>query len=98
MCKGDYVKYKDSRKRANILGTFSIVLLCLLVIESIILINTRKNYTEAYETACALSDIIRIHTDCEPEFEESVKDYTDNLDCMNYTINSINWNKYCWCY
>ena len=75
-----------------------LVVLCQLALN----IQLKKEKVEAYETACALSDIVRIHLDSpyctECGFDECFEDYVGNLDCYNYTIDTLNLEKYTWCY
>ena len=59
-----------------------------------------KKYIEAYQTACALSDIIRMHKDdtYNTEGDAWVTSYTDQLDLLCFDIDSIDWREYSWCY
>lgn len=63
--------------------------------------NVRKERNEAYETACALSDIIRMHMDNSScNIKEDVDSYLKDDSIMSSfkAIDSINWTKYSWCY
>ena len=63
--------------------------------------NVRKERDEAVETACALSDIIRIHMDHSScDIKEDINSYLkDSLIMSSFkTIDSINWAKYSWGY
>ena len=60
--------------------------------------NVRKERNEAVETACALSDIIRMHMDHSScDINEDINFYLKDMSSFK-TIDSINWAKYSWCY
>lgn len=63
--------------------------------------NIRRERNEAVETACALSDIVRMHMDNSScSIKEDVDFYLKDDSIMSSfkTIDSINWAKYSWCY
>ena len=53
-----------------------------------------KQYEETYQTACALSDIVRILMDQDTDNQPTVFEYISNMDCYSYDIDSINFEKY----
>ena len=78
-----------------------IALLIALILSNIAQIRLKKKYTEAYESACVMSDIIRLHLDEEEkcdEFEELYHEVVDNIECYNLHIDTLDLSKYSWCY
>lgn len=82
-----------------LIAGLTLVVLSLLTVN----INLTKRYNRAYETACALSDIVRIHLDSpysdDCGFRESYEDYASELKELNYQhIKELKLDKYVWCY
>lgn len=78
-------------------------LILLAAVQAAILVDLNKKYNEAYETACALSDVVRLHLDSpyvhECGFDEAYYGYASDLDELCYQhIKKIDLNKYVWCY
>lgn len=75
-----------------------IVLSCLLLLCIYHIHNIDSQKREYYETACALSDIVRMHADCDSSFVLEISDYVESMDAFCFTIDSIDWHKYYWVY
>ena len=87
-------------KKINGWAIAALVLFVCFCIQVVNLNRLETKYTEAYQTACALSDIIRMHLDdnYDKEGDMWVVSYTDQLKDLCYDIDSIDWKEYSWCY